>query len=332
MSFASIIVPPITLLSSLLNLLVIFIITLKSPNRHTINPYNSPIRIPHNHILALRLILQQLDKQPHNPPHGTLIQRNLRSKIHRTIRLRSQNSMLVGILGVDTRYKPNLHLRRPRQQRLSRPLGKFEGIILEFTRKDCSSLVINLFTPIDGSSRTSRWGIGSIRWIVLVQCISSHVLISIGYLQYIHLLLLLTLTHDTLGSNGGASTSLLLGKTVQLGTSDEFNSITQIKLSVTVCNTRWFHSIIILLVPEGVRQVHLGSILGTPQDLLSKVLIDHSSLQTQPFRSIHQGLIVILVDVITFVDRCRRSIGRLMNSQVVKLTGVTLVKEQGTSG
>jgi hypothetical protein len=50
--------------------------------------------------LALRLILEELNEQPHHSPHIALAQRYLRGEVQGTVRLRRQHDVLVHVLRV----------------------------------------------------------------------------------------------------------------------------------------------------------------------------------------------------------------------------------------
>lgn len=130
--------------------------------------HNCLVGITHDDVLAVFLLLKQLDEHSEDTPHLSLLQRDLLGEVDRAVELRRQNDVIRGILRVGPTHKADLHLIGTRQDRLCRPLGQLERIVLEFRGQNGTALRIDLVPPTGGRRATGRH--------VLVQGKGGHVL------------------------------------------------------------------------------------------------------------------------------------------------------------
>ena len=113
----------------------------------TVHGQRSLVGLSHQHILSFFLLVEQLHKHSHHGPHLTFVQSNLTGKILGTIELCRENDVLVSRFLRGAGAKANLHLIGTSKDRLSRPLGELEAVVLELIRQDSTTLIINLFAP-----------------------------------------------------------------------------------------------------------------------------------------------------------------------------------------
>eukprot|EP00978_Attheya_sp_CCMP212_P024628 scaffold77701_cov49-Attheya_sp.AAC.4 len=118
---------------------------------------------------------------------------------------------------------------------------------------------------------------------------------------------------------------VLRNDTMELGTAHEIDIIAQIELAVPVGHRCGLHAFRVVLVKEGVGEIKVLAVLLDlrAQNLLREVLIDHGGLQTQALGRVDALRIVI------GLDGRGRVVGRLVDREVVKLSRIALVEEEG---
>jgi hypothetical protein len=87
------------------------------------------------------------------------------------------------------------------------------------------------------------------------------------------------------------------------------DTVPEVEFTITISHTGWFHAVIVFFVPEGIGQVKVLAVFGTTQDLLSKVLVDHGSLERKTFRSVHEHFIFVFGGDVSFLDGCGWGVG-----------------------